>query len=317
MGRNHARVLHSLDGVDLVAVVDSDGDRYEVRRNAQLLDSLVGLSALEPNIAIVATPTSAHEDVVLELFHMGCHVLVEKPIAHSVEAGRRMDEAATAAGLHGAVGHIERFNPAIQELRSKLQAGEIGEVYQIATRRQGGFPERIADVGVTKDLATHDLDFTSWIAGSGYEQVFAQSQSKTGRSHEDLIAVTGRLNNGIIVNHLVNWLSPMKERTVVVTGDRGTLVADTLTSDLTLFENGAHSVDWDNLASFRGVSEGNVTRYALDKREPLRIELEAFRDLVTQGASLTVSFQEATQTLAVAEAIVSSSRTGAPVFLAT
>ena len=174
----------------------------------------------------------------MTLADAGVHTLVEKPIAHSTEAGRRMAEAFASRGLVGAVGHVERFNPALQELRRRLANGDVGEVYQIATRRQSTFPARIADVGVGKDLASHDIDLTAWVAQSDYKTVYAQTTFKSGREYEDMIAITGRLANGVIVNHLINWLSPMKERVTVVTGDRGTYIADTATGDLTFHANG-------------------------------------------------------------------------------
>src|SRR5690606_23591965 len=127
------------------------------------------------DIAVVAVPTAFHEDAAIKLADAGVHTLVEKPIAHSVAAGRRMTDAFAAKGLVGAVGHVERFNPALQEMRRRLEAGELGDVYQIATRRQSTFPARIADVGVGKDLASHDIDLTSWVAQSEYTTVFAQT----------------------------------------------------------------------------------------------------------------------------------------------
>src|SRR5690606_13445186 len=123
-------------------------------------------------IAVVAVPTRFHEDAALKLAAAGVHTLVEKPIAHSIEAGRRMVDAFAKAGIVGAVGHVERFNPALQQLRMRLEAGDLGEVFQIATRRQSNFSARIADVGVAKDLASHDVDLTAWVAQSDYEQVF-------------------------------------------------------------------------------------------------------------------------------------------------
>ncbi len=313
MGRNHARVLHSLEGVKFVALVDPDGDRHNVGRDAKLFQSVEELEGERLDFAIVATPTSQHEEVVITLLTLGLHVFVEKPISISAESGIRMATELDKSGLVGAVGHIERFNPAIQELRRRLLAEEIGEIYQIATRRQGSFPERIGDVGVVKDLATHDIDFTSWISGSDYDTVFGSVNHKAGRVHEDMVAATGRMRNGVIVNHLVNWLSPMKERIAVVTGDKGTFVANTLTSDLTYYENGSASVEWNDFAVFRGVSEGNVTRFALHKKEPLRLELEGFRDLIRSGQGSHVSFREAIRAVSVADAILESAKLGRPV----
>ena len=99
------------------------------------------------------------------------HALIEKPLAPVVAAARRLVDAFEAAGLVAGVGHIERYNPALQSLRSRLEAGELGDVYQIVTRRQGPFPHRIADVGVVKDLATHDIDLTAWVTGQPYTSV--------------------------------------------------------------------------------------------------------------------------------------------------
>jgi predicted dehydrogenase len=220
-----------------------------------------------------------------------------------------------AKGLVGAVGHIERFNPAIQELRRRIEAGDLGDVYQIATRRQGPFPARIADVGVAKDLGSHDVDLTSWVAQSNYKTVFAQTQHKSGRDHEDIISATGRLENGIIVNHIVNWLSPMKERVTIVTGEQGTFVADTSTGDLTLYKNATFMLEWDSVSAFRGVSEGDVTRFAFPKREPLRTEIEAFRDAVLGKQSDVVTMAQGLRTLEVVEALLASSQTNESVRL--
>jgi predicted dehydrogenase len=222
-------------------------------------------------------------------------------------------EAFAAKGLVGAVGHIERFNPALQSLRKRIADGELGEVYQIATRRQGPFPSRIADVGVVKDLGTHDIDLTAWLAHSRFETIFAQTTTRSGRPHEDMVAATGKLANGIITNHLVNWLSPMKERLTIVTGEKGAFVADTVTADLTFYENGTIATEWDSMAAFRGVSEGNVTRLAIAKPEPLRTEHEAFRDAVLGLRTDVVTMAEGQDTLVVAEAVLESSRTGATV----
>lgn len=306
MGRHHARVLRDLDGVELVAIADPGGDPHGVAGDLEVLPDIDALISAGLDVAVVAVPTRFHEDAALKLAAAGVHTLVEKPIAHSVEAGRRMTDAFADAGLVGAVGHIERFNPALQELRRRLQAGEAGAIYQIITRRQGPFPARIADVGVAKDLASHDVDLTAWVAQSDYATVFAQTTFKSGREHEDMVAITGRLASGVIVNHLVNWLSPMKERLTVVTGEKGAFVADTSTGDLTFFANGTIPVEWESMTVFRGVSEGDVTRYAFQKREPLRVEHEAFRDAVLGKPSDVVTMEQGLRTLEVVEAALRS-----------
>lgn len=310
MGRNHARVLNAIDGVDLVGVADPSGDKFGMAGNATVVDTIPDLIGLGLDAAVVATPTEAHLEVGLELAAAGIHTLIEKPLAMNADQSIQLVSAFEAAGLVNAVGHIERYNPALRALRTKLDEGQLGEIYQIATRRQGPFPNRIADVGVVKDLATHDIDLTAWVIRSPYAQVSAQTAFKSGRQHEDLISVTARAANGIVISHLVNWLSPLKERLTVVTGDKGAFVADTLTGDLHFHENGLVATEWDQVARFRGVTEGDSIRYAIPKPEPLRLEHENFRDAILGTSDDIVSMREAMAAVVVAEACLQASRDG-------
>ena len=189
---------------------------------------------------------------------------------------------------------------------SRLLDGDIGTPFQIATSRQGPFPARIRDVGVVKDLGTHDLDLTSWVASQRFDTVAARCTYRAGREHEDLVAVVGSLTDGTVTNHLVNWLSPMKERRVVVTGERGCLVADTLTADLTFHANASTASEWEGLSQFRGVSEGDMIRYAIAKPEPLAVELAGFRDAVLGRGGEVVTGDDGLHALRVAEAILRS-----------
>ncbi|SIT88778.1 Gfo/Idh/MocA family protein [Microbacterium sp. RU33B] len=313
MGRHHARILRDVPGVELVAVADPGGDPHRVAGGLSVLHGVDDLIAVGLDVAIVAIPTRFHAEAALALAEAGIHTLVEKPIAEDTVTGYTVAEAFSARGLVGVVGHVERFNPALQQLRARLAAGDAGDVYQIATRRQSSFPGRIGDVGVAKDLATHDVDLTAWVAQSGYASVSAQTAHKSGRAHEDMISMTGRLRNGIIANHLINWLSPMKERVTVVTGERGTFIADTATGDLTFYANGTVALEWESVSSFRGVSEGDVTRFAFAKKEPLRAELEAFRDAVLGAPTELSTMAEAAHTLEVVESALRSASGGGAV----
>ncbi|GEA79803.1 Gfo/Idh/MocA family protein [Cellulomonas uda] len=310
MGRHHARVLRSLDGVDLVAVADPSGDRHGVAGGLPVGRSVEDLIAAGVDYVTAAVPTTLHEQVAITLAEAGVHCLVEKPLAPDTAAAQRVADAFASRGLVGAVGHIERYNPALQHLRERLAGGELGEVYQVVTRRQGPFPARIADVGVVKDLATHDIDLTAWVTQSSFVSVAAQTSLQSGREHEDLVAVVGKLADGTVTSHLVNWLSPFKERVTVVTGERGAFVADTLTADLTFYANGTVPTTWESIAKFRGVSEGDVVRFAIPKPEPLRTEHEAFRDAVLGKEVDIVTMQDGLATVRVAEAVLRSAATG-------
>ena len=313
MGRHHARVLGSLDGVELVGVADPAGDVHGVAGGRPVVGSVEELIALGIDYCMVAVPTAYHEAAGLALAEGGVNAMIEKPLAPDVESATHLAETFEKRGLVGAVGHIERYNPALQSLRTRLENGDLGAVYQVATRRQGPFPARIADVGVVKDLATHDIDLTAWVTQQPFTSVMARTAHKSGREFEDLVSITGQLADGTVTSHLVNWLSPMKERLTVVTGEKGTFVADTLTADLTFYANGTIDTEWDAIAKFRGVSEGDVVRYAIAKPEPLRTEHEAFRDAVLglEGASARiVTMRQGLATVAVAEAAIRSAREG-------
>ena len=211
----------------------------------------------------------------------------------------------TACGIaHGAADQLGR-----------IQAGELGRVLQITTVRQGGFPARIADVGVVKDLGTHDIDLTAWLADSPFTRVAAETMTNSGREHEDMVVASGRLECGVITSHVVNWLSPVKIRQTVVTGELGAFVADTVHADLTFQANGSVRTRWDAVSAFRGVSEGDVTRLAIEKPEPLHTEHEAFRDAILGVRQEHVSMAEGLDTLRVAEAMIASARTGESVTL--
>jgi len=315
MGRHHARVLAGLDGVDLVAIADPEGDAHARGQGVEVVPDVPTLLERGLDYAVVACPTGLHVEVGLALAEAGVGALVEKPLADSLDGARLLVEAFESRGLVAGVGHIERYNPALQNLRARLEAGELGEVYQVQTRRQGPFPHRIADVGVVKDLATHDIDLTAWVTGQEYVTVSAQTFHKSGRPHEDMVAVTGKLSGGPIVNHLVNWLSPFKERFTMVTGTRGSFVADTLTADLTFHANGAVETDWEAIRAFRGVAEGDSTRFAITKREPLQVEHENFRDAVLAGelGAGVVSLRHGMRTVEVADAVLRSAATGTTV----
>jgi UDP-N-acetylglucosamine 3-dehydrogenase len=308
MGRHHARVLRSLPGVKLVGVADPRPP-YDVQ-DVDLVASVEELLTRRLDLAVVSVPTAIHADVAMTLIGAGVHTLIEKPVAVDATTAISIANAFDEAGLIGCVGHIERYNPALQDLRRRLDHGDIGEIYQVATRRQGPFPERVTDVGVVLDLATHDVDLTSWVTQQPYISVAARTANRSGRQREDLVAAVGTLSDGTVVNHLVNWLSPLKERVTVVTGERGTYVADTLAADLTYYSNGVEPVEWDTLQSFRGVVQGDVIRYAIAKPEPLVLELEAFRDAVLGVSNRVVTIADAARTVAVAEAMIRSAQTG-------
>lgn len=309
MGRHHARNLRAIDGVDLVAVADQFGDPHGVAGDLEVLPNIEALLENELDYVVIAAPTQFHEAIGLKAAEAGVHALIEKPLARTTEESLNLARAFTSRGLIGAVGHIERYNPALQELRKRLEHGELGDLYQITTRRQGPFPARIADVGVIKDLASHDIDLTSWVTQRDYELVAARTMYKAGRDYEDMVSATCQLSGGLMSNHLVNWLTPTKERVTIVTGERGMFVANTLTADLTFYANADQKpTTWSDLAQFRGVSEGDVTKFSIPKPEPLRVEHENFRDAILGHDTDIVSLDQGSNVVRVCEAMIASAK---------
>jgi len=319
MGRHHTRILQSSPRFVFAGAVDPAGDAHGALHDPALLhpslDALLAAGA--PDLVVVALPTEDHSSAAIALAQAGVHLLIEKPLAASVEEGRAIVAACEEAGVLGAVGHVERFNPALVELRRRMALGQLGEVFTVATERLGPFPDRVRDVGVIKDLATHDLDLVRWIADAPIASLAAETSHKLGRPHEDLVAMTGRLANGIVFNVQVDWLTPTKVRRTRVVGERGMLLANMLTADLTWVANGTVASEWAAARALRGVSEGDSTRYALARREPLLAELEAFCDRVEGDEDApVVSLRHGLEVLAFAEAALESASRHETVVLA-
>ena len=319
MGRHHARVLQSSPRMRLAGAVDAAGDRHAAIYDQALVhESLDGLlAATVPDFAVVALPTDEHAAAVHRLAEIGVHVLVEKPVASSSSEAQAIIDVCERHGVCAGVGHVERFNPALRELRRRVSEGELGEVFVVSTQRVGPFPDRVRDVGVVKDLATHDLDLVRWLGGSPIDSVAAETSHRMGRSQEDIVFITGRLRGPIVFNCVVDWLTPTKIRQTRVLGETGMLVADTLTADLTFYENGTIISEWEGMRTLRGVSEGNSIRYALAQREPLLVELEQFCDFVAGVPDAeVVTLTEGLETVAYAEAVLRSAQTGSTVRVA-
>jgi predicted dehydrogenase len=304
MGRHHARVLARLDGVDFVGGADPAGDAHRALGGHQLFPAIDDLLDAGVDAIVLAIPAVEHEKNALRLADAGVHTLIEKPLAADLDGAIAIREAFRGKPLVAAVGHIERFNPALLEMKRRLDQSCLGRTFAISTTRTGPFPLRIGDTGVVHDLATHDIDIVHWLLGD-FSSLRAELGNQIDASREDMVEAIGRLQNDTIVSISVNWLTPMKQRTVTVLGERGALIADLLTSDLTFYSNSAIPVEWEEMARLKGVSEGDVTRYAIRKPEPLQSELEAFRDAI-RGISdaVIVTLEEGVRVMEMAEILL-------------
>lgn len=304
MGANHARVLNELPDIDLVAVADLDPAavaRATAGRTARgFSDAARLLEEERPEMVVVAVPTSMHLQTTLEALAAGASVLVEKPIAPDREQAEEMIAAAASAGRMLTVGHIERFNPAIRELGRRLHAGELGRVFQIRAARLGPFPARVRDVGVVVDLAPHDLDVMRYLLRAEPVRMYAETEQRIHTDHEDLFTGLIKFDTGAIGLLEINWLTPTKVRKLTVTGERGMYEADYLSQDLVFYANPDQEL----------VSEGEMTRRAVQRREPLAVELSEFAAAVRTGGPPPVEPRDALVAMLLARAMVDAAARG-------
>ena len=318
MGRNHVRVWdEAVEGVDLVAVADPNPSavaRATAGRRARGFDDVERMLAEEHlDLVSIVAPTSLHLPVALAALRAGANVLVEKPIAATREEALEMMAAADDAGRMLTVGHIERFNPAIRELRRRLVAGELGRIFQIKATRLGPFPARIRDVGVVVDLGPHDLDIMRYLIGSEPVRIHAETERRIHTEHEDLFNGTMKFANGVVGVLDINWLTPSKRRSLTVTGERGMFLADYIAQDLVLFSNSEAEETWTQPGGsgpVASVSEGEMTRFSIRRQEPLAVELAEFAAAVRHGGPPPVEPRDAMIALLLARKMVESAETG-------
>ena len=305
MGRNHARVLSNMSSVAEVVLYDPLGQEIGELHGRPVKDSLESFLDQNFDYCVVSSPTSTHREMALKLAALEIPGLIEKPIAFSVEEGLEISEAFASRDLFGAVGHIERYNPAIIALREKISSGILGKIFQITTRRVGPFSGRIRDVGVVKDLASHDIDLVCSISGSVYRSVHSQLSYPLGSGNEDSLLAIGEMENGVQYSHVVNWISPNKERVTSVLGENGLLVADTLLGRLSFYKNGSPAPNLSGPLRDRGVSEGEVETFTLELVEPLLAEHRAFQSALVSGLNDSIAtLDQGLNVLAVAERMI-------------
>lgn len=319
MGRNHLRILAARPDVCLVAVADpvpSALDAAVAQTGAQgFAEPLAMLAEAELDAVVIAAPTTAHMPLALAAIERRIAVLVEKPLAATVDEGLRILRAARTVGVPVQVGHVERFNPAVLELGRLLhEARWLSTVYAISSRRAGPFPERIRDVGVTVDLATHDVDILSWVAGERPTRVYAETAQRIHAEHEDLLFGLLHFPSGTVAHLDVDWLTPAKRRQLVVVGEEGMFELDYLTQRLTFTKNAdvAHPT---LIGGYAPSFEGDSVDVPVARHEPLAAELDAFLRVVREGGRPTVDVEDGLWAVALASSLLTAACDRQPVDL--
>ncbi len=309
MGRNHARVYAQMEGTILVAAADPDSTVLEpIARTYRVpvyTDYVQLLAEEKPDLVSIAVPTRLHREVAVAAMRRGLHVFLEKPIAVSVEEGRKIVECAHREGVKLGVGHIERFNPAVTELKKQLNAGQLGRIFQIHARRVGPFPSRVGDVGVVIDLATHELNLLEYLTGSRVKSVYAETEREIHAKHEDLLTGILKFEDGTVGILDINWLTPTKIRELSLIGEKGMFLVNYLTQDLYFYENDFRNGNWEGLA-IMGVSEGQRIRHNVKRKEPLLAELESFVEAIENDTEPQIGGEEALRAVLLAERLIES-----------
>jgi predicted dehydrogenase len=310
MGRNHARVYAELEEAQLAAVADADPETLNhvawTYGATGYADYHEMLAQEELDLVTIAVPTRLHAQVALDVLDAGVHVLVEKPIAATVAQGEAIISKAEECGCKLTVGHIERFNPAVIELKRRLDDQQLGRIFQIHVRRVGAFPPRIEDVGVVVDLATHDLNIMEYLTDSQIKNIFAQTERRIHARHEDLVSGVMRFENGIIGVLDINWLTPTKIRELTIVGEGGMFLVNYLSQDLYFYENNFASGNWERLVAIGGVREGQMVKYQVRRVEPLKAELQSFVRAVRDDEAPVISGQEGLRALWLAHQVIAS-----------
>jgi len=298
MGQHHVRVYSELakEGkVELVGIADANFERAKelARRYGTIPYADYRDLAKEDLDAVdIAVPTSLHREVALEFINQGTSVLVEKPIADTVENAKAIIDAAEREGVTLMVGHIERFNPAVLRLKELIEKGELGKVVTISAKRVGPMAARIRDVGIIIDLGVHDIDVISYLFEEPVKSVYARAGNvvhPAGVEDHALITLGFEDGTGIVET---NWLTPHKTRTMNVVGTGGIAYLDYIEQALRFYNS-----EW-------------IKEAKIEKKEPLRNEIEHFIECVETGNRPIVDGEAGLHALKVALLAQESARTG-------
>jgi predicted dehydrogenase len=318
MGRNHLRVISNHPQTILAAIADPVPATLEAARAqtdaAGFADPLDMISQADIDGVVIAAPTTSHVPLAMAAIERGIPVLVEKPLAATLDEALAVVSAARKKGVPVQVGHVERYNPAVLEMGRLLRAGWLSTIYAITSRRAGPFPARIRDVGVTVDLGTHDVDMLCWIAGERPVRVYAETAQRIHADHEDMTFGLMRFPSGASGFLDVDWLTPAKRRSLVAIGEEGMFELDYLTQKLTFTRSNVEKPEM--VAGYATTFSGDVAEIPVVNVEPLRAQLDEFVRVLRTGERPYVDGVDGVWAVAIARAMLTSAKEHRPVDLA-
>ena len=297
-GKNHVRALSELDALSVVCDVDACrvktfADKYDVNSYTSI-DDMLKNEKLDG--AIISTPTSTHFAVAKQIMECRINVLVEKPMAPSSAECEQMRSIAKRNHVIITTGYIERFNPAVNQVKNFISQKKYGDVLMLEFHRENRMPVNIRDVGIIYDTSVHDIDTALYLFNDKPHMVFAKAGSVRG-VHEDFVAIVLGFENQKIAFIASNWVTPKKVRQFIAVCTDAIITGDFITQEIKIDQGG------DTL----------IPRRELE--EPLMLELKNFTGAIDGNVKPLVSEDDAISTTRVAEAALLSSKTGSPIYL--
>jgi len=310
MGKNHARVCSEINNIELVGVSDINPDTAKNIAKRVNTQAFVDYKELISDIdaAIIATPTVNHFEIANQLLDAGKHILIEKPICESVQNAQMLVDKAENTGLSLAVGHIEKHNPAVKFVKEALVKGEFGQLITLTTKRVSNFPGRIKDVGVILDFGVHDIDVMRLLAGEIISVYAKAGRFNPGINHEDHANIVLNFENGICGVMEINWLTPIKIRKLFLTCSGKFIEADYIQQSVKISSSTFKDINEMNL--YDSSVDYNVNKVTLEKKEPLRNEIEDFINAIENHQKPLATGSDGLTTLKICQAATQSYKNG-------
>ncbi len=297
-GKNHTRILSQL-GV-LSAVCDTNAERskeYGEKYSVNHYNSLNDLIKFEEfDGAFVVTPTSTHTEIATRLLEAKKHVFVEKPMTYKSEDGQKIADLAKKNNLVLTCGYIERFNPAVDNVKKFVKEKKYGELVMLEFHRENRMPLHIKDVGIIYDTSVHDIDTANWLFDDMPQVVFARS-GRINHEHEDFASIMLGYKNDKVAIISSNWITPKRVRTFTAVCTDAIITSDFISQEIKIEKK----------------EETEIPRS--DKQEPLLLEIQSFLGSIEGKNNLIVSSQQAVNVTKIAEAALLSSQKGIPIYL--
>lgn len=305
MGKNHLRNYFLIPHAELVGLADINPDTKKLAEeyNADFFtDYKEMLDALKPDAVSIVVPTPFHAEVATEVMSRGIHCLLEKPIASTVKEAEALTKLANEMNVVFTVGHIEHYNPLIIALKQQLDKNIIGDITSIVCKRVGGFPQIEPKTDVILDLAVHDIGIISYLLGKQPKKITSHGSRTYHSSKVDSAEILLDYGNasGFIQ---ANWLTPVKIRTIAITGSQGYIEGNYVTQELSVYKHTlTKKFDEGGFAGF--VTEMKTQEketLAINFEEPLAKELLTFLEHVSGNKKdPLVTPKEATSALGLA-----------------